>query len=172
MQNDFELTSYFYELPIELVAQRPLEPRDQCRLMVYDVQHDRLEHRLFSDLVSLLDPSWSLVLNRSSVYPARVFGKKESGGKIECLFLSLIEKQKCLNVKIRSNGRKHISDILSLGPNEERFIIDSRDVDGTFWIRPLDPHFKLTYFLSQMGTMPIPPYIRKGDSDQKDQKDY
>ncbi len=69
---------FFYELPEELIAQVPLEPRDSSRLMVYDRGSGAVEHRVFSDILEYLNPGDALVVNKTRVIPARLLGMKES----------------------------------------------------------------------------------------------
>lgn len=84
---DFRLSSYDYALPPELVAQEPLAERDASRLLVLDRSTGATEHRSFQDLANLLRPGDILVTNRSRVFPARLLGRREQGGKAEILLV-------------------------------------------------------------------------------------
>ena len=85
--NDFD-----YDLPKELIAQRPLHDRDRCRLMVLDRDKKTIEHRQFTDILDYLRPGDCLVMNDSKVLPARIYGTKEStGAKVEFLLTKRIE---------------------------------------------------------------------------------
>ena len=79
--NDFD-----YELPEELIAQEPMEQRDECRLMVLDREHGTIEHRKFHDIIDYLGPDDIMVMNDSKVIPARLFGIKDKTG-VHCEFL-------------------------------------------------------------------------------------
>lgn len=76
-----------YELPPELIAQAPAQPRDSSRLMVLHRQEGTVEHRRFRDMVDYLRPGDVVVLNDTRVIPARLRGRKETGGKVEVLLL-------------------------------------------------------------------------------------
>ena len=85
-------SDFDYELPQELIAQTPVEPRDHSRLMVLSRQDGSIQHRRFSEIVAFLRPGDVLVFNDSRVIPARLYGHKEdSGGKVEILLLRRIE---------------------------------------------------------------------------------
>ena len=86
-QNPHSLQSYHFELPEDLIAQHPCEPRDHCRLMVVDRSTGNITEMVFRDLVDFLDPYDSLIFNDSKVIPARLLGNRETGGKTELLLL-------------------------------------------------------------------------------------
>ena len=76
-----------YELPDELIAQAPAEPRDSCRLLVLDREDGSCEHRIFRDIIDYLEPGDVLVANKTRVMPARLIGRKPTGGNAETLLL-------------------------------------------------------------------------------------
>ena len=90
----YKTQSYDYILPEELIAQSPIEPRDASRLMVLRRNEGTVEHRRFRDIVEYLDPGDLLVANDTRVIPARLRGKKGSGGEVEILFRSADENPK------------------------------------------------------------------------------
>ena len=83
-----------YNLPSELIAQEQIKPRDHSRLLILDRESKKIEHKKFYDLVDYLDQDDVLVLNETRVFPARLLGKKETGGKIEVFLTSKIDEQK------------------------------------------------------------------------------
>ena len=92
MQNiDLLLDSYDYNLPPNLIATRPVESREKSKLLVYYARSDRLEDRYFYELPDILPAEHLLVLNQSKVFPCRLFGFKETGGKCELFLLSLLD---------------------------------------------------------------------------------
>lgn len=104
--NDFN-----YHLPLELIAQRPLPQRDASRLMVLHRGNGRLEHRRFTDLLDYLRPGDILVGNNSRVIPARLFGQKPTGGKVEILLLENLDPtrwQALVGGKKLQIGRAHV----------------------------------------------------------------
>lgn len=87
---DLDLSQYDYHLPETLIANMPASPRDHSRLLVLDRVHQTISHKHFFDLPELLTPNDVLVLNQTKVIPARLYGHKESGGKVEILLLRQI----------------------------------------------------------------------------------
>ncbi|MEI8218137.1 MAG: S-adenosylmethionine:tRNA ribosyltransferase-isomerase, partial [Elusimicrobiota bacterium] len=85
--DDLQLSSYEFEVPKELIAQAPLAERDASKLLVVRRQNESIEHRQFRDIVEYLDAGDCLVINKTKVVPVRLFGKKETGGIVEALFL-------------------------------------------------------------------------------------
>ena len=143
-----------YELPEELIAQRPAEPRGSSRLMVVDVQEQSIEHRMFRDLPDFLRPGDALVLNETKVLPARVVVRRPGGGETELLFLrELGAKGNLWEVMVRPSRRLRAGMALSIGGEELRAVkplgegrwtVAGTDVSGT---------------LKRHGHMPLPPYI-------------
>ncbi len=84
----FSIEDYHYHLPEQLIAQQPIQARDQSRLLVMDRNTGVLSHQVFHELESFLSPSDVLVVNNTQVIPGRIVGKKESGGRIEALVLN------------------------------------------------------------------------------------
>lgn len=88
-----KVSDFDYELPEELIAQHPSEKRDEARLMVLNRKGEKIEHKIFKDIVDYLNPGDCLVLNNTKVLPARLYGKKEStGANAEFLLLKRFEK--------------------------------------------------------------------------------
>ena len=82
-----KLTEFNYELPERLIAQVPIEKRDESRLMVLDREKQTIEHKVFKDIIDYLEPGDCLVRNNTKVLPARLYGKKETGANVEFLLL-------------------------------------------------------------------------------------
>ena len=78
-----ELSEFNYELPEELIAQTPIEKRDDSRLMILDKNTGKIEHKIFKDIIDYLEPGECLVRNNTRVIPARLYGKKETGAHVE-----------------------------------------------------------------------------------------
>ena len=153
-----------YELPEERIAQDPIEPRDASRLMVLDRRTGEIRHSIFRDIVQELNPGDMLVLNDTKVLPARIFAHKDSGGIIALLLLKQVGASvwQCL-VK---PGKKAIPGVkLYFDLPELTAEIISHSEEGT---RLVQFHAKEDFFhlLDQLGTMPLPPYIKKPLVDQ------
>ena len=86
-----KVSEFNYELPEELIAQTPLEKRDESRLMVLNREKQTIEHKTFKDIIEYLKPGDVLVRNNTKVIPARIYGKKETGANVEFLLLKNIE---------------------------------------------------------------------------------
>lgn len=148
---------FYYDLPEELIAQTPANPRDGSRLLVYDRQSDIVEHKIFRDVIDYLKEGDVLVINNTKVLPARLFAHTQNGGAVEVLLLKRIDKdswevlvkpgKKC------TKGKKlTISDELSLTVEDitesgERIV--KFEYDGVF-----------EEILDKLGSMPLPPYIK------------
>ena len=147
-----------FHLPPELIAQKPVTPRDHCRLLVVDRGQKTLAHRIFFQIEEYLHPGDVLVINESRVLPARFVAHKEgSGGKVEVLFLREQEgRWECL-VSPRKKVRLGQTLVLKEHP-EYRFLLEE-DHKDTWFVRPL---FALSpeEFLRRFGAIPLPPYIK------------
>ena len=86
-----KVTEFDYDLPKELIAQTPIEKRDESRLMVLNRKTKTIEHKIFKDIIDYLEPGDCLVRNNTKVIPARIYGKKETGANIEFLLLNNIK---------------------------------------------------------------------------------
>jgi S-adenosylmethionine:tRNA ribosyltransferase-isomerase len=149
---DFDFT-----LPPELIAQRPVYPRDTSRLMVLDRQKKTWEHRRFFELGEYLRSGDVLVVNESKVLKARFFTRKTTGGKVEVLFLRL--RGECWEVLLHSSSRVHPGQELSLIKDPDyRFVVRERLRDT--WL--LEPLFSADEaFFERFGEVPLPPYVKE-----------
>ena len=156
-------SDFNYELPERLIAQTPVNPRDHSRLLVYDRKQDKIEHKHFYDILDYIKAGDVLVINDTKVYPARIYAHTENGGKVELLLLKrlnltdweiLVKPGK----KAREGAKLTVNDKLSLevlsrtetGERIVRFIFDGVFED----------------ILSNVGEMPLPPYIHEKLKDQ------
>ncbi|HNW55637.1 MAG TPA: tRNA preQ1(34) S-adenosylmethionine ribosyltransferase-isomerase QueA [bacterium] len=155
--NDFD-----YQLPTELIAQAPVEPRDEARLMVVNRSKHTWQNNVFKDLPKFLKPDDILLVNNSKVLPARLFGTKAmSGGKIEILLEhQIIEDEKQEQWRCLIGGtRPKIGTIIELSGKLKAEIIEEIG-NGIFIVA-----FNLTrqafwQEIYQLGQMPLPPYIK------------
>jgi len=149
-----------YELPEELIAQAPLRERDASRLLVVDVGAGRIEHRIFRDLPALLSPSL-FVLNDTKVFPARLHGRKATGGRIELLLLRRLEREGHTWLamgKASKAWREGMELVLHGGAVRGR--VERVLEDGELVIE-LDAEGDLDRWLERIGEVPLPPYIRR-----------
>ena len=151
-------SDFYYDLPEELIAQTPLEPRDSSRLLVYNRTTGEVFHRHFRDVGDYLKPGDLLVVNTTKVYPARIFAYTEHGGKVEILLLKRqnLTEWECL-VK---PGKKCREGVILVVNEELKAEIISRTDDGGRIVRFIfDGVFE--DILSRVGEMPLPPYIHE-----------
>ena len=86
-----KVSEFNYDLPEELIAQHPYDKRDEARLMVLNRQTQKIEHKVFRDVIDYLEPGDCLVINDTKVIPARLYGKKDTGANVEFLLLKRLK---------------------------------------------------------------------------------
>ena len=152
-------TEFYYDLPKELIAQTPLDRRDSSRLMLLDKQTGAIEHRHFYELPDLLNPGDCLVLNDSRVMPARLFGKRQTGGAVEVLLLT--DKGNGVWECLTRPGRKtRKGTVLTFGDGElEATVVD--EVSGGNKLIKFEYDGIFIEILEKLGRMPLPPYIHE-----------
>lgn len=168
--NDHQLSSYDYELPPELIAARPVPDRHSSRLLVYDEAKDEVIHSTFRELPRFLPEHSTLIFNRSKVFPCRLLGKKSTGGEAEVFLLTVTPVNGTYEALIRTTGKKKIGDIFSFGELAAR--VDGINPQGTFQVSFNVGEAELLSILEKIGKIPIPPYIRDGESDEEDKRTY
>ncbi len=157
------LSSYLYQLPEELIAQMPVVPRDQSRLLVVSAKEH--EHRQFFEIADLLQPGDLLVFNNTKVMPARLHGHKVSGAKIEALLLS--EKSRNTWLALVKPGRKLpigtklvFPALTDNSPDLVAEIVDRDEPTGGRILQFLVPSDRpLLEILDNYGQIPFPPYV-------------
>jgi S-adenosylmethionine:tRNA ribosyltransferase-isomerase len=153
------LSDFHYELPDELIAQHPAERRGASRMLCLDGPSGELTDRVFQDLPDLLRPGDLLVFNNTRVMAARLYGHKASGGKVELLVERLLSPSEALAHIKASKSPKTGSELLVEGA---RLTVVGRD-DGLFRLSLAEGSF--IDLMDQHGHMPLPPYIRRPDSE-------
>jgi S-adenosylmethionine:tRNA ribosyltransferase-isomerase len=162
------LHEYDYELPEELIAQEPIEPRDAARLMVVRRATHSIEHRIFRELPSLLDPGDLLIVNDSRVLPARLLGHRLTGGKVEILLVQPLEGTTVWLALARPARKLRPGETITIQPRDPQFAqpaplrIRERRSGGQVIVE-LDPG--IAERLDAFGHVPLPPYIHRPLSD-------
>ena len=162
-----------FDLPDDLIAQSPAEPRDRSRLMVLDRARGTIEHRVFADLPVLLDPRDVLARNDTRVVPARLLGHREAtGGRWEGLFLRELPDG-AWEILSRTRGRPAIGERVLVG-NGLPLTLESRGESGSWIVRPVEEAGKTgaLALLELHGQTPLPPYIRGGREGEGDRSSY
>ncbi len=161
---------FFYELPEELIAQVPLEPRDSSRLMVYDRGSGAVEHRVFSDILEYLNPGDALVVNKTRVIPARLLGMKESSTvKVEFLLLKRRSRDE-FEVIMRPGKRLKIGTRVIFAKDLSAIVLDKLK-DGVALVR-FDCEGVFENLLEKYGKTPLPPYIHQEAKKERYQTVY
>ncbi|MDB2451093.1 tRNA preQ1(34) S-adenosylmethionine ribosyltransferase-isomerase QueA [Gammaproteobacteria bacterium] len=148
-------SDFDYYLPEDLIANYPLDKRSSSRLLVYSNQ---IEHKTFKDIISYFNEGDLLVVNNTSVIPARIYGNKESGGIVEVMLERIMDDNKAL-VQIRSGRSPKQGTIITLGS----FAVKCIDRQDNFFILQFDrPPLQV---FNSIGHIPLPPYIKRPDED-------
>ena len=152
-------SDFYYDLPQELIAQTPMEPRDMSRLMVIDKNTGEIEHKIFKDLIDYLRPGDCLILNDTRVIPARIYGvKKETGAVVEFLLLKQSENNvwECL---CKPGKRAKVGTSFVFGDGiVECEVVDVTE-DGNRKVQFKCDSKEIYAILDKIGKMPLPPYI-------------
>ena len=157
------LEQFHYELPPELVAQEPPKERDGARMLVLHRASGVIEHKLFRDLSTYLNPNDGLFLNISRVQKARLLGERSTGGKVECLILRSLEQNRyeCLLRSSASKigleffvGNELRGVVREKGPKEITFIVEFSVKQGG----------SVQTAIEAVGHVPLPPYINRPDT--------
>jgi S-adenosylmethionine:tRNA ribosyltransferase-isomerase len=161
-----KLSDFNFELPEELIAQQPVEPRDASRLLVVKRDGGANEHRHFRDLVEYLRPGDGLVVNETRVIPARLMGEREgTGGVMEVLLLKRLERDRWETLvkpgrKAKVGQRIRFGDGLLVGT-----VLSTTEVGGRVIEFSYEGAFEAV--LDKLGQMPLPPYIHERLADQE-----
>ena len=159
-------TDFNYQLPPELIAQHPLPERGASRLLRLDGASGRISHHRFGELLDFLQPDDLLVFNNTRVIPARLWGRKASGGRVEILIERLVGTHDAL-AHIRASKSPKAGTILELSagegeaPGPHRLTVTGRD-DALFRLSSQGGP-PLAGILRDIGHMPLPPYIQRAD---------
>jgi len=167
-----KVSSYNYELPSQLIAEKPSLPKSEGKLLVYKRATKEIIHTTFGNIFEYIPQDTTVVLNNTKVIKARIFGKKQSGGKIELLLNSpTADKHFLVYIKGKVKVGTHLefdkgleAEVLELfedGMRKVAFYHDKKQLDFDI----------LESFLEQIGHIPLPPYIKREDQ-AKDEVDY
>ncbi len=157
-----QLTDFDYHLPDELIAQKPLTQRRASRLLRVSPLTGDISNGQFTDITTFLNPGDLLVFNDTRVVPARLFGQKQTGGKIEVLVERILDDQTVL-AHIRSSKSPKPGAVLLL---EEKISCVMTEREGALFKLTQDSDKSWLTLLNQYGHMPLPPYIERADDDE------
>ncbi|MCA9123686.1 MAG: tRNA preQ1(34) S-adenosylmethionine ribosyltransferase-isomerase QueA [Planctomycetaceae bacterium] len=170
-----EIDHYDYDLPKELIAQRPLTRRVDARLLVVDRRRDEIEHCYVRDLPDLLSPQDALVLNNTRVIPARLVGyRTRTGGRWSGLFLS-VDAHGLWQVLGQTRGKLQVGETVTLHDCDGRHEVKLKmlaKLDGGAWAAKPESEDSTFDVLESIGRVPLPPYIRDGEMTEQDRETY
>lgn len=160
-------SDFYYDLPEELIAQTPAIPRDSARMLVYNKNQDKIEHKIFRDILDYLTPNDVLVVNNTRVIPARLFASKVTGAKIEVFLLkrlNLIDYE----VLMKPAKKCPVGTKLIFSDNLTCETIANQEEIGGRVIRFSVSQGTLEEELDRIGNVPLPPYIHEKLEDDEE----
>ena len=172
MLDPLKTSSYDYDLPKELIATHPVSPADSARLLVYNRTTNSITHTTFKNLMDFLPSNLSVFLNDTKVIKARIFGTKETGGKIELLLNKPLFMDRYL---VMIGGKVRIGTKLFFDENLNAEVLEVNE-DGSRVVQFFQNDKKLDFLelvdiLNKIGHLPLPPYMNRSD-EKEDEKDY
>lgn len=153
-------SDFNYHLPEHLIAQKPLPDRSASRLLCMDRASGRITDRQFTDFIDLIDARDLLVFNDTKVIPARLFGRKQTGGKVEVLIERILDAHNAI-AHVRASKSPKAGAVIDLD-RDHRCIVLGRQ-DDLFQLE--FPGANIFELLEQIGHMPLPPYITRADDE-------
>lgn len=154
-----DITRFTYDLPKNLIANSPAEPRDSSRLLVLDRRHKKVTHDTFSNLADHLSGNDVLIFNNSKVFPARLFGEKETGGKIEILLLERKSADTWTAIhrgRLKENSQLQFGKLVATVLNKKEGLIEIKFNKNSE---------DLLTEIFRIGNTPLPPYIRSASKE-------
>lgn len=155
------VTDFSFELPDELIARYPAVDRTSSRLLSLDGESGLVTDKQFTDILDLVNPGDLMVFNNTRVIPARLFGKKQTGGKLEVLVERMLD-DKSLLAHVRCSKSPKVDSIICLDGGYEMIMVQRHD--ALFELKLLSDKTILEV-LEEVGHMPLPPYIDRPDED-------
>ena len=158
-------SDFNFDLPEHLIAQFPEKNRTASRLLTVNKQNKTFSDKKFTDILELIHPGDLLVFNNTKVIPARLFGNKSTGGKIELLIEKIISQNVFMS-KIRSSKSPQIDSILKIGTDHQKspgFDVKVVGRDNDLFELSLQTEENIYSLLETYGHMPLPPYVKRED---------
>ncbi|MHA1270475.1 MAG: tRNA preQ1(34) S-adenosylmethionine ribosyltransferase-isomerase QueA [Candidatus Helarchaeota archaeon] len=158
------INNFDFELPIELIAQKPIKPRDKARLMV--INDINIKHMFFNEIVELFDKDDLIIFNNSRVIPSRMYGKKKTGGKIEILFLRDMSNEfKDENIWLVILKGHGLRTGVKLYFGDKRSLLEGEIVkwveNGKFLVKFKFNNGNIRDFINKKAIIALPPYIKR-----------
>lgn len=157
-----QLSDFSFALPDELIARYPTKVRSECRLLSLDGQTGSLQQGVFTDVLAQLNPGDLLVFNNTRVIPARLYGQKASGGKVEMLVERILDNNRVL-AHVKASKSPKVGSVLLFGEQGEIAVTMLARHDALFELQFPD---EVLPILDNIGHIPLPPYIDRADEAQ------
>lgn len=172
MEKELLTQSYDFELPKELIAAHPVSPRDHAKLLVYDRATDTIIHTHFYEFEKFIPKDAALIFNDTKVIKARLFGKKESGGKVELLINRPLS---AYNISVYLRGKVHPGTTLHFDQGLQAEVLELKE-DGSRIVKFYKDAQAIRFeemlpIIDIIGHTPLPPYIQRED-DAEDEREY
>ncbi|KTF15255.1 tRNA preQ1(34) S-adenosylmethionine ribosyltransferase-isomerase QueA [Pseudoalteromonas sp. H105] len=161
------VADFSFDLPDELIARFPKEDRTSSRLLTLDGPTGALEHKVFSDILALVNENDLLVFNNTKVIPARMYGQKESGGKVEVLVERVLDEHRVL-AHVRASKSPKEGSVITLEGKAKATMVGRH---GELFELKFNDSENVLEVLNDIGHMPLPPYIDRPDTED-DRKRY
>jgi S-adenosylmethionine:tRNA ribosyltransferase-isomerase len=166
-------SSYDFDLPSSLIANHPVIPAHDAKLLIYNRKTDTITHETFKNIINYLPDNTSIYLNNTKVIKARIFGKKETGGKVELLLNKPLTNDK---YSVFIKGKVHIGTLLSFDNNLQVKVVELVEYDGSRVVEFYRDNKILSFeelveILNKIGHIPLPVYINR-DDEKSDETDY
>lgn len=161
-----KVSDFNYELPEELIAQHPYDKRDEARLMLLNKKEEKIEHKLFKDVIDYLNPGDCLVINNTKVIPARLYGKKDTGAKVEFLLLKRIEND-TWEAMVRPGNKLKPGSKVIFGEGLLKATVDEILEGGNRKVT-FEYNGIFNEILDEIGLMPLPPYITEASREDNE----
>jgi S-adenosylmethionine:tRNA ribosyltransferase-isomerase len=158
------ISEFDYTLPEELIAQKPSEKRENSKMMVLHRAEHKIEHKHFFDIVDVLDENCILILNNTKVMPARLYGYKDTGAKIE-VFLLKEKDDNNWEVLIKPSKRVRVGTLIKISDELSVEVLMPLPDDGK-WLVKMIYEGELFEILHRVGNIPLPPYIERKMADE------
>lgn len=159
------LSEFDYILPEELIAQRPSDKRDNSRMMVLKRDEHKILHKHFYDVIDFIDDDCVLILNNTKVIPARLYGFKETGAKIE-VFLLKEKSDKCWEILAKPSKRIKSGTVIKVSDELSVEVLEPLPDDGK-WLVKMIYDGDILEILHRVGNIPLPPYIERKMSNEE-----
>lgn len=176
MEEILKTSDFDYFLPPELIAQNPLEKREECAMMYLNKTTKEIKHLHFYDILDYLNKDDILVLNDTKVYPARIIAKRKSGAGVEIFLLNPLNNSSCWEALTKNAKRVKEGEILEIAPDFKIKLIEKQKAPNLneipkYIVELIYEGDDIYKVLNKYGSTPLPPYIER-EAQEKDKDNY